>query len=248
MRYVFELHQRIEAALLSVLEGGSWKNEDTITFNVVSAIDAAPIRIPPDVTLPFQQIRTAAFVLTGRTEQERGDLAIIVRMKSGKKTLVGVAYLEAKKAGRGGQYTGMKDWRQFDLMRRVVPHHGVLLYDKEPRGTTGWLWDGSGSRCLYLPTNYVLALRTNAKRLGDHARPFSEQLWTRYIVGHDFEYDSCAVETAKGHVPSKYTPDYLLLIDTSGEIGTLIESINSDHWMRLKPQEESHRPNDDRQR
>lgn len=226
---------------------GHWR-EDTITDWILSGFEQtfASLEI---IDYPVgMKTSWSAFKCTGKFEKKFGDIAILVNLSypDTKNNLQGIAFVEAKKRGRGnGRFIEMREPQESAILWNAPSAH-YLLYDyKEidvfsemylqyPR----WLFSSASMVTLgaALPMKLVNHLARRDISLYRFCIPFSAQLHFRYFRGLDLEFEKSKINSAIGFADRQFEegPKYLLSISIAhGESELTHIEVNTDYYSRL---------------
>ncbi|MBO9999976.1 MAG: hypothetical protein J7641_13440 [Cyanobacteria bacterium SID2] len=188
-----------------------------------------------------------AYKADGDLEEEHGDIAILVRLAFSKqKTLIGVAFLEAKRNYGSSGYKKL-NWKQLEYQSSQVSNHQVLLYDDRPTNDCimNLLKQGYCQLCfskpyqstqaIVVPTPHVLAFRRRIRKINLLGLPLAYKLCCRYLQGLDLDFSSQLVSAVKAGVVGRIK--YLLVAhvvrEGDGEPTIQNIEINREHYRRL---------------
>ncbi|BAU42141.1 hypothetical protein [Leptolyngbya sp. O-77] len=204
-------------------------NEDHISYTWLQNITSTFSKVLITGTSSHFSIAWDAYKAEGAFEEDNGDIAVLVRLTfPERKTLTGVAFLEAKRSYSEAKRSYSKSryrklkWSQLEYQSSLVSNHRVLLYDKEPikdcianlvkqgysLGSAQNLFQEVNA--VVVPTPHVLALRSRAKNLSAMGLPLAYQLCCRYLQGLDLDFSSQLVSAVRAGVASGVK--YLLVV------------------------------------
>jgi len=173
---------------------------------------------------PTSRIIVNAFKQRGKDETNFGDIAIWIRLHTGKRSIPieGVGYLEAKIIDpTGHSYKAFKQ-TQIQLINTNAPQSYVLCYDNvaqrlplskadgvrfsKPSG-----YNSSSTQAIVIPTGSLLARKTLSRRDYTVSCPFSVQLCQRYLFGLDLEHPIAPTRNTAELFDIKHIPFVLVL-------------------------------------
>ena len=189
-----------------------------------------------------------AYKADGDLEEDHGDVAILVRLTfPKKKSLTGVAFLEAKRSYAISTYYEKLKWSQLEQQSSKVSNHQVLLYDDQPTSACimNLLKQGychpcfsmpyQSTQAIVVPTPHVLALRSRTKGINSLGLPLAYKLCCRYLQGLDLDFSSQLVSAVQAGVADgvKYLLVAHVVQADAGETTTQSIEINREHYKRL---------------
>ena len=249
---------QVEKVLKSVIDDCypyEW-HEDHITRDILKGLRKS-FR---DVTLfgyRYQlNINWEVYKYTGTPEHLYGDVAVLVKIRFRNGDLSeGVGFLEAKKRSiDSNRFDSLKNTQLKDIMSNA-PQAFLLLYDYENITTfinsicylndfddygekylQGFDKHGhfprfsSETYCVVAPANLITSTSPKTTSLYNRSLPLSYQLCYRYLFGFDLEYDSTAIDIAKGYPQQRRYPRYVMVIRVGQNVPPpeLDEPLNSE--------------------
>lgn len=147
-------------------------------------------------------------------EPKHGDVGILVQMlfENGK-ILEGVAYLEAKRMYASSHKFDALDFSQLQRLVSNSANHRTVFYDFLKCA------DGGSALAVGLPTQHLIAIKDNSRKLYPYCEYYSYILTSRYLQGYELDYSSDAVNGLKGLIGANGGVDYLIVAQTTGLSG-----------------------------
>lgn len=229
----------------------SYWDEDVLNLCLIK--DMSTLFNDKKIRVPSNIIRSnwKLYKMNQESENKFGDIAVILNITyhDGYNN-EGAIFLEAhRKDPDKNTFSTIKS----NILKRVAsnaPHAQLLLYDYDnisgmafaavpdsiigdyPDSWKSWI---PFTHAAAVPVNAAIALGQKTTGLYKVSIPFSYQLCCRYLYGLDLDYQTVAVETARGQRSDKGNAKYLIVLSVAhggAEFNTDIE-INKDMYSEL---------------